>query len=89
MNVLKTRPRVVKEHPNIAALDIMKEVDRVWQNISKEELEYFKDKSKKDMDRYWKEHASFINEINNLRAKKRTDPDDPVPSEEMTPRENL
>ena len=46
----------------------MKEVGRVWQNISKEELEYFKDKSKKDMDRYWREHACFINEINNLRA---------------------
>jgi len=80
---------VVKEHPNIAALDIMKEVGRVWQNIRKEELEYFKDKSKKDMDRYWKEHACFINEINHLRARKRSDLEDPMEIGEEPANEKL
>lgn len=47
----------------------MKEVGRIWQNISKDELDYFKEKSRKDMERYWKEHERFINEINDLRAK--------------------
>jgi hypothetical protein len=47
----------------------MKEVGRIWQNITKEELDYFKEKSRRDMERYWKEHERFINEINDLRAK--------------------
>lgn len=46
----------------------MKEVGRIWQNISKEELEYFKEKSKVDMERYKREHERFINEINELRS---------------------
>ena len=49
---LQTRPKVVKDHPNIPALDIMKEVGKTWQNISKEELDYFKKKSQEDMQRY-------------------------------------
>lgn len=59
----------MRDHPNIPALDIMKEVGRIWQNITKEELDYFKEKSRRDMERYWKEHEKFINEINDLRAK--------------------
>ena len=64
---------MVKDHPNIPALDIMKEVGRIWQNIGKEDLDHFKEKSRKDMDRYWKEHESFITKINDLRASSRTD----------------
>ena len=47
----------------------MKEVGRMWQNITKDELEYFKEKSRKDMLRYKREHENFIQEINDLRAK--------------------
>lgn len=47
----------------------MKEVGRLWQHISKEELDYFKEQSRLDMERYWKEHGVFINQINDLRAK--------------------
>jgi hypothetical protein len=54
----------VRDNPNIAALDIMKEVGRIWQGITKHELEYFKEKSKVDMERYKKEHTNFITEIN-------------------------
>lgn len=50
--VRDTRPKVVKDHPNIPALDIMKEVGKIWQTISKEELDYFKKKSQEDMQRY-------------------------------------
>jgi hypothetical protein len=59
---------VVKDNPDIPSLDIMKEVGRIWQNISKEELDYFKEKSKIDMERYKREHERFINEINELRS---------------------
>jgi hypothetical protein len=46
----------------------MKEVGRIWQIISKDELEYFKDKSRVDMERFRKEHERFITEINDLRT---------------------
>lgn len=65
--VRETRPKVVKEFPKIAALDIMKEVGKKWQSITKNELDYFKEKSKIDMLRYKKEHTMFICEINELR----------------------
>lgn len=47
----------------------MKEVGRIWQNITKEELQYFKEKSDVDLERYRREHERFIQEINELRAK--------------------
>jgi len=47
----------------------MKEVGRIWQNITKEDLDFFKQKSKEDMQRYLGEHEKFINEINDMRAK--------------------
>ena len=47
----------------------MKEVGRIWQNITKDELDYFKQKSQEDMQRYLKEHEKFICEINDMRAK--------------------
>jgi hypothetical protein len=62
---------VVRDNLNIAALDIMKEVGRLWQLITKPELEYFKQLSNADMERYKLEHAGFIGQINNLRAKHR------------------
>lgn len=68
MNYIQTRPKVVRDNPNIASLDIMKEVGRIWQNIKKEELDYFKEKSRIDMERYKREHERFITEINQLRT---------------------
>jgi hypothetical protein len=59
---------VVRDNPDIPSLDIMKEVGRIWQSITKDELEYFKDKARLDMERYKKEHESFITEINELRS---------------------
>jgi hemerythrin len=64
------------DNPNIPALDIMKEVGRIWQNITKEELDYFKEKAKKDMERHKREHERFIEEINELRAKNKPDKHD-------------
>lgn len=58
----------MRDNPDIPSLDIMKEVGRIWQNISKEELDYFKEKSKLDMERFKREHERFINEINELRS---------------------
>ena len=51
----------------------MKEVGRIWQSITKNELEYFKEKSRTDLERFKKEHTRFINEINELRAKSTSD----------------
>ena len=51
----------------------MKEVGRIWQNIKKDELDYFKEKSYRDLDRYKREHEKFINEINELREKHKPD----------------
>lgn len=59
----------MRDNPNIASLDIMKEVGRIWQIINKEDLEYFKEKAMVDMGRYKTEHEQFINEINELRQK--------------------
>ncbi len=39
--ILKTRPKVVASHPNIPPLDVMKEVGRLWQVITKEHLQKF------------------------------------------------
>lgn len=81
---------MVKEHPNIPALDIMKEVGRIWQNITKEELDYFKQKSKEDMQRYLSEHEKFINEINDMRAKcKSSSPGHPNDNADSFPEELL
>ena len=50
----------MRDNPNIPALDIMKEVGRIWQNIMKDELDYFKEKAMRDMERYKREHERFI-----------------------------
>ena len=63
----------MRDHPHIPALDIMKEVGRIWQNIKKDELDFLKEKSRRDMDRYWREHEKFITEINTMRAQNKTD----------------
>lgn len=63
----------MRDHPNIPSLDIMKEVGRIWQNITKDELQYFKQKSDQDLERYKREHERFIQEINSLRAKNNHD----------------
>ena len=59
----------MRENPNIPSLDIMKEVGKIWQSINKEELQRFKVKSDADMERFKREHAKFITDINDLRAK--------------------
>lgn len=46
----------MRDNPNIASLDIMKEVGRIWQVIKKEELDYFKEKASLDLERYKNEH---------------------------------
>ena len=51
----------------------MKEVGRIWQNITKEELDKFKEESRIDMERYKKEHERFITEINELRTQNSSD----------------
>lgn len=66
--VRETRPKVVDSYPGIPALDVMKEVGRLWQCIPKADLDRFKEMSRVDMNRYTAEHKNFIEEINRCRA---------------------
>jgi len=68
--VREMRNKVKKEFPGIPALDIMKEVGKKWSTIEKSDLQRFEELSKKDLERYQKEHASFIKKINDKRMNK-------------------
>lgn len=46
----------------------MKEVGRIWQVITKDELSHFEKQSREDLKRFKDEHRRFINQINDLRA---------------------
>ena len=64
---------MVRDNPHIQSLDIMKEVGRIWQGITKHELEHFKQQSEMDLERFKIEHKRFITEINDLRAENHPD----------------
>jgi hypothetical protein len=55
--------------PDIPPLDIMKEVGRLWSNISIGELETYKKLAQTDLLRYRNEHQLFVEMINKNRRK--------------------
>jgi hypothetical protein len=55
--------------PDIPPLDIMKEVGRLWGNISIGELETYKKLAQTDLLRYRNEHQLFVEMINKNRRK--------------------
>ena len=52
--VKETRPNIVLQFPNLGALDIMKEVGKLWQKLLTEPqgTKYFQEKADKDKKRY-------------------------------------
>eukprot|EP00828_Plagiopyla_frontata_P002987 TRINITY_DN1071_c0_g1_i2.p1 TRINITY_DN1071_c0_g1~~TRINITY_DN1071_c0_g1_i2.p1 ORF type:complete len:145 (+),score=41.18 TRINITY_DN1071_c0_g1_i2:139-573(+) len=49
-----------KEHSELAHKEIISELGKKWQSLSKKEKEPFEAKAKKDHDRYVKEKAAYI-----------------------------
>jgi len=45
----------------------MKEVGRLWNQISENDLEKYKDMARKDLERFKSEHSCFVEKINLLR----------------------
>ena len=54
--VKKYRPIVSEDYPEIEGLHVLKEVGRLWNDISDAEMSLFKDLAKKDLSRYHTEH---------------------------------
>jgi HMG (high mobility group) box len=50
------RPHVMRTMPEIAPLDIMKEVGRRWNSISEQDLHKYRSLAVEDLQRYKKEH---------------------------------
>ena len=57
--------------PDIAPLDIMKEVGKIWQNVKESDMKRYKQMAKADTVRYQEELEVFINMLNELRQTKK------------------
>jgi hypothetical protein len=53
----------------MGALQIMQEVGKQWQAMTKEERKYFKDKADKDKIRYLDEQRAFYDEVEKIGQK--------------------
>ena len=58
---------MAREMPDIAPLDIMKEVGKIWQRQTENDLKRFRQMAKEDAVRYQTELERFINMLNTLR----------------------
>ena len=54
---------MVAAHPNIPPLDVMKEVGRLWQAITKEKLQRFQVQASEDQARYDREFTQYQSEL--------------------------
>jgi uncharacterized protein (UPF0305 family) len=64
--VRDTRAKVTQEFPDMNALDVMKEVGRRWQAISKENKDYFQALADKDKERFKKENQQYLKDLEAL-----------------------
>lgn len=64
--VKETRPRIVKENPDMGALIVMKHVGSQWQNLTDKDRQYFQDKADLDKLRYLKEMKEFYDEVQRI-----------------------
>jgi hypothetical protein len=62
----KTRPRIVTDHPEMGALQVMQEVGKEWQSMTGDERKYFKDKADRDKVRYLNEQRAFYDEVERI-----------------------
>jgi hypothetical protein len=61
------RPHVMKTMPNIAPLDIMKEVGRRWSSINPTDMQKYRNLAMQDLERYKHQHQEFVGQINQYR----------------------
>ena len=64
--VQETRPVIVRDNPDMGALDIMKQVGYQWQGLTEKQRKYFQDKADVDKVRYLKEMKAFYDEIERI-----------------------
>eukprot|EP00349_Pseudokeronopsis_sp_Brazil_P000810 CAMPEP_0202960972 /NCGR_PEP_ID=MMETSP1396-20130829/5081_1 /ASSEMBLY_ACC=CAM_ASM_000872 /TAXON_ID= /ORGANISM="Pseudokeronopsis sp., Strain Brazil" /LENGTH=68 /DNA_ID=CAMNT_0049680507 /DNA_START=530 /DNA_END=736 /DNA_ORIENTATION=+ len=64
--VKETRPVIVENNPEMGALQIMQEVGKQWQALTKEQRKYFKDKADRDKVRYLDEQKAFYDEVEKI-----------------------
>ena len=62
---------MVAAFPNIPPLDVMKEVGKSWQVITKEDLHRFQIKAAEDNARYQREYNEYLRELNSLKTQKK------------------
>lgn len=67
--VRDTRSKVTQEYPDMNALDVMKEVGRRWQTITKEDKDYFQKLADKDKERFKKENQQYMKDLESLDKK--------------------
>ena len=72
--VRETRTRVAQQMPEIPPLDIMKEVGKIWQRQTENDLKRFRQQAKLDVLRYQAEMEKFIGMLNRLRADEKVVP---------------
>ena len=67
--VRDARQKVKLEMPHVPKKDIMLEVGKLWKEINKHpnQLRYYQELARKDLERFKFEHANFVNQINLLR----------------------
>lgn len=71
--VQETRPVIVRDNPDMGALDIMKQVGYQWQGLTEKQRQYFQDKADVDKVRYLKEMKAFYDEIERIGHKAGSD----------------
>lgn len=67
--VREVRAKVTQEFPDMNALDVMKEVGRRWQSITKEDKDYYQALADKDKERFKKENQKYMKELEQLDSK--------------------
>lgn len=66
--VRETRQKVCDENPDMHALDIMKEVGRLWQSLNSKDKSKFDEQAQLDKIRFKTEIEAFQNEINSMQT---------------------
>ena len=64
--VKETRPIIVEQNHEMGALQVMQEVGKQWQALTKEHKRYFKEKADRDKVRYLKEQKAFYDEVEKI-----------------------
>jgi hypothetical protein len=64
--VRKTRAEVCKKYPSMHALQVMKEVGKMWQNLLEEEKNYYEAQAQEDKLRFTQEMNKFETQLQTI-----------------------